>query len=328
MTMRTTRSIDDSWRGRTWRRAGGQNRASSRRGGTLARVAGALAALGLCLSLAHAKKMGGDGLSDMIIRGENRLTVHPRVDAIPWSVTPDRDVPELLKDNAVIGQFQPPAVSQPPVATPAASRTAKAASPWLSRVHEPPVLTLELAGAAKVERPEWTFLVKDSQGQVFYEMKRKGALPARLEWDGRGAGGEPLRVGTDYAYTLSVQDEAGNPQRFAGEAFRLAAFRVARLGKETTMLQPEALFEGRSSAKLSREGKDWLLEVKDRLRPRFGKSVDVVAYDDDQGLALARAKAVRQFLQEALEMPDDKIAAKGSTMKEGRGYRHVDVTVD
>ncbi len=97
---------------------------------------------------AQARKMMGDNLSDMIIQGENRLSVHPGVDEVRWSVNVYRDIPDLVRENSWISQFQPPSIQTPPVALPERSRSVKTASPWLERIFEPPVLTLAFKAAS------------------------------------------------------------------------------------------------------------------------------------------------------------------------------------
>ncbi len=283
-----------------------------------------LAASLAALSPAQARKSMGDNLSDMIIQGENRLQAHPKIDDVAWTVNVYRDIPDVVRDNSWMSQFQPPAISQPPVVFPKQSASDKTSSPWMTRIYEPPVLTLQFKAENVSAKGEWTFLVKDSQGKTFYELKKKDKVPGELAWDGVGNGGQTLRVGYDYSYSFSFMDEAGNPQRFAGKSFRLDAFRH----RKTTSFQPEVIFESRASTKFSREGKDYLTEMKDFIRTRFGKPITVRSYDVDKGFALSRSKAVRDFLSAALDIPEEKITVDGQPVKDGKDYRHVDIIVE
>ncbi len=156
-------------------------------------------------------------------------------------------------------------------------------------------------------------------------MKKKGVLPPVIQWSGTGLNGEPLRVGYDYSYSFSIVDEAGNPQRFAGKPFRLNSFRHTKGGGFNTALEPTYLFGSASSMRLAKDGVDILTEVKDSLRGRYGRTVSVIAYDDDQRFADARAQAVRDFLFKELNWPEDKITSVGLTLKQGKDYKRVDV---
>jgi hypothetical protein len=292
---------------------------------TLSRLgAGALI---LCVAAAagHARKMTGDNLSNIIIQGENRLKVSPRVPPVEWSADAYRDIHHVFEYNALLAGLKPPSIGRPPLILPEKSATGKTASPWLTRIYEPPVLTLTFKAEEKVGSGDWVFLVKDSQGRTFFEMRKKGTPPPDIKWNGHGTNGMPLRVGYDYTYSFSAVDEAGNPQRYAGKPFRLNAFRYTKSGKTITSFQPEALFTGRASVKFSADGQQYLAEVKDMLRPTFGQKIDVISYDEDPKFAAARAKAVRDFLLKALDYPEDKITSTGLTAAQGGGYRHVDI---
>ena len=54
-----------------------------------------------------------------------------------------------------------------------------------------------------------------------------------------------------------------------------------------------------------------MIEVKDFLRTRYGKKVNVSVYDRDSKFAVARAKVIRKFIVESLDYPEDKITAQG-----------------
>lgn len=272
-----------------------------------------------------AKKLKGDDLSNMIIEGENRLNMRPRVPDVDWDPNVHKESLDMLKDNTVLGDLKPPSIAKPVVILPEKSVSEKTASPWMETLYEPPVLTLSFKGADQKKKVDWTFLVKDSQGQVFYELKRKAALPETLTWDGFGKGNESLKVGYDYSYSFSTVDEAGNPQRFAGKPFRLDSFRHKKSGGVVTCFQPESLFRARDVAKLSVEGRELLTEVKDTLRTPFGRKVEIVTYEDDQKFGSTRSKSIKEFLQKTLDIPDDKISVVAQTLKQGGGYRHVDI---
>lgn len=275
---------------------------------------------------AQAGKIKGDDLSNMIIEGENRLKISPRAPLLEWSVDPAREVPSQLDPGPLLSGLKPPVVERPPLVFPTKTVSPLAASPWLRNIHEGPVLTLRFKGDEKAPRERsWIFLVKDSKGATFYEMKKKSVMPPLLIWDGMGESG-PLHVGQDYSYSFSSIDEAGNPQRFAGSAFRLQAFRFRPgSGRTRTLLEPEAVFDGQASARVSAAGALILTELKDSLRNAYSGKVRVVVYDDDQSFGLSRAQVVRNYLLQSLKMPDESIKAEGLPLKEGEGYKHVDI---
>ena len=285
----------------------------------------ALAAVSSALPASADKKK--DDISNMIIQGENRLRVEPQVPPVEWAPTPYRDVNGAIQDYSLLGELTPPTIQDPPVVLPALSRSEKTANPWLERILEPPILRIQFkpVEAAAKSSAQWTFIVKDSNGGVFYELQGKNQMPKEIVWDGFGKHHEPLHVGFDYAFSYSAVDEGGNPQRHTGKPFRVDAFRYGRGMSTVTSLQPEAVFNGKSSLKFSDDGLDYLNEVKDYLRRRYGAPVDVVCYEEDAKFAGFRARALRDWFMHTLDIPDALITAKGLPASKGGGYRHVDI---
>jgi hypothetical protein len=272
------------------------------------------------------KKVKSNDISSMIIQGQNRLQVVPEPPDDTWIPSLYRDVGDLFADNAALAEIKPPSLVHPPTSfLPNEIHSGKTARPWLDTVREAPLLTLAFKNPDATKMVRWTFWVKDSQGRTFYELKKKGRLPDKLTWDGIGDHGVPLRVGQDYSFAFSIVDEAGNPKRFAGDSFRLGAFRYPSLGRTVTAVTPDSLFPDISGARLSPQGQNLLTEIKDHLRTRFGARVDVTAYEDDASFAESRARVVREFLRKALDIPEDKIGAQGRALK--GSYKHVDIIV-
>jgi len=283
-----------------------------------------LAAVTAIPSLAEKKK---DDISNMIIQGENRLRVEPRVPPVEWAPPPYRDVNGAIEDYALLGELTPPTIQDPPVVLPVKSVSGKTATPWLERIYEPPILKVKLmpSEAAAKNNAEWAFIIKGSDGGVFYEMKGKSQVPPAFVWDGFGNRGDPLRVGFDYAFSLSAVDQGGNPQRRTGKPFRVDAFRYKKAMSVVTAFQPEAIFADKSSIKISEDGTDYLTEVKDSLRRAYGHEVVVLVFEEDAKFADVRARAVRDWLIKALDIPQALIQARGLTVSKGGGYRHVDI---
>ncbi len=289
-------------------------------------VLGILATLNLINNL-HAKKISSDDISNMIIEGESRLKVKPQVPELAWNVNVYDNVGELMKDNSAISGFRAPAVNHPPMSLPEKSFSDKAASPWLARMYEPPILTLATKAQENAAKQEWAFLIKDSRGKVFYEDKSRGELPKELVWNGFGDSGEPLRVGFDYNYTLSIQDEGGNPQRFSGKPFRVDAFRYNSGGRLTVIIDPGALFTESNSAQLSEGGLKYVTEAKDAIRNRAGETVRITTYADDAKFAESRSAAIKKVLLKALDLEGKTIQTSAESVVKGGGYPHVEITV-
>ncbi|OGR84310.1 MAG: hypothetical protein A2901_03115 [Elusimicrobia bacterium RIFCSPLOWO2_01_FULL_54_10] len=294
----------------------------------ITKKAGIVSLLILATALAaqrgFAKTASGENISNMVIEGENRLRVHPIVPPTPWSPNPFRETLDILKEHSVASAFNAPALARPPVVFPAKTMSGKPASPWLNRIFDSPVITLRLKTPQDDRKVDSTFLVKDSAGKTFYEKKTSGKMPSEMAWDGFADSGEPLRVGFDYTHSYLIVDEAGNPHRFAGKSFRLDAFRFKAGGNTVIALNPDTLFLDRSSFKLSRDGADYLTEIKDYVRSGYGRELEIKTYHDDQKFALARSNAMREFLLRVLELPENKISSAGLPLAAGQ-YRHAEV---
>jgi hypothetical protein len=146
-----------------------------------------------------------------------------------------------------------------------------------------------------------------------------------VEWDGIGKEGTPLEVGFDYAYSLSIVDEAGNPQRYSGKPFSIQAFRYARSGNTVTAINPDLLFSDASSVKFSPAGNRAMTEVKDFLRTRYTSGIEIIVYELDEKFAQARASAVQKYLSSEMEYAEGRIKTSGLSLNKKKGYRHVEI---
>ena len=275
---------------------------------------------------AATKKLKTDDISNMIIEGENRLNVSVEPPVTEWKPDVYRECEPAMRDNAVTARLTPPAIQNPPVILPGELRSEKTAEPWNRRVLQAPILTMIPKTSTTNVKMEWVFLVKDSGGRSFFERKGRGKVPERIEWNGFGSNGHPLAVGYDYSYSLSLIDEAGNPQRFNGNPFRVDAFRYEKSG-DTVAFAADLLFASPSSASLSKDGLARMAEIRDGLRMRYGTSVRIVDYDDDGKFGLSRSNAIRDYLVRSLDYPPEKIATASMPKAKGDGYRHVDIIV-
>jgi hypothetical protein len=283
--------------------------------------------VGLLGSQSIAKNMASPDLSNMIIQGENRLQVHPVMTKLDWKPEVYKDVTGLLQNNVVLKDIKPPTFDRPPLLLIEKVQSNKTASPWLTNIFESPVVTLKIKTATIVKKAEYTFLVKDSNGKNFFSIRKKGELPEEIRWKGFSDKGEPLQVGFDYTYAFSTIDEAGNPQRMAGKPFKLDAFRYDRGATQVNSFFPEALFDERSSLKLSKTGYNYLTEVKDYIRSNYDKKIEIIVYDEDDKFGASRAQAIGAYFIRVLDFPENKISTQGLRLVNGGHYRHVDIVV-
>ncbi|OVE78068.1 hypothetical protein BVX98_01450 [bacterium F11] len=299
------------------------------KGGTMKRIwimGLTLIFIGIWNASLEARKMDGDDLSNLIIEGENRLKVHGDIPPLNWTPNIYKDLPNIFQNSDIVSDLKAPALSKPALSLPRGSRSTKTASPWLDRIYEPPVLTLTTKPSKTVDKKvNWIFRVKDSQGKLFFEKKKKSILPRKIEWDGFGKKKTPIQVGYDYSYMLSIIDEAGNPQRYAGSPFNMKSFRYRKGGKSITMLHPESVFLNASSFKFSKNGVRFLTEIKDFIRRRFGKTIEITLYDRDLKFGMARATNIARFFIKALEYPEDRIEIQALPPSQGQGYRYVEI---
>src|SRR5262245_21795594 len=84
-----------------------------------------------------------DDLSNMIIKGENRLQVKPEPPAADMKPNLYRDLENHFKNYAALSDLKPPSLVQPPISFLATeSHSQKTAKPWLDEIREAPVLAL------------------------------------------------------------------------------------------------------------------------------------------------------------------------------------------
>src|ERR1043166_8330717 len=59
------------------------------------------------------KKTVGEDISNMIIQGQDRLTVHGTVPEMSWEVEAYKDVHAAVRDYVLLGELKSPSISQP-----------------------------------------------------------------------------------------------------------------------------------------------------------------------------------------------------------------------
>jgi outer membrane protein OmpA-like peptidoglycan-associated protein len=90
-------------------------------------------------------------------------------------------------------------------------------SPDNDRVDDTLAITLN-AKDARSEIGDWSFEIREPQPPylLFYQWSGSGTPPASLTWDGRSAEGELVQSASDYPYTFTVADTAGNSSTVEG----------------------------------------------------------------------------------------------------------------
>ncbi len=86
----------------------------------------------------------------------------------------------------------------------------------------------------------WSFTIKDRNGQSFWKTSGKSSMTERIIWDGRGNNGELVQSAEDYPYEFIVTDELGLTSTFTGVI--QTDVLVVRDGDKLKMQVPSIIF--------------------------------------------------------------------------------------
>ena len=178
--------------------------------------------------------------------------------------------------------------------------------PWLPEMATSPVATFHTAAPEGHKIRNWSLTVTDFRGSPFKTFTGKGQAPEQLTWDGRGEGGEMLKVGYPYSYVFTQTDKGTNTYNHAGVSFRIPALDYHREGTRVLELAGDGLFRPQQSV-LTEAGRKWLVRSTDEIRRHPYSPVRVVATAETQALAEARADLVAGFLAECLILPREQV---------------------
>lgn len=253
-------------------------------------------------------------LKNIVIEGESRIRMRGDKPVDIPNPSPREAIEKDLAQRMTLISPGEKLLANVPVLLPARLASDVVLSPWHQKLWTPPVLSLEVRNAALVPIKRWSLVITDDHGQVFRRIQEKGSLPPRIEWDGLGDSGEPMRVGHSYACTLSVLDKSDVPTHLANREVRVASYVHAQDNRVSVLLETRQIFV--PGPALSAEGQQRLRETRDWLRPHHHRTIRVEVYGHDMDLAQRQAEQVRKYLANGLHLRENDIKARGHAAKD------------
>ena len=108
------------------------------------------------------------------------------------------------------------------------------------------ILTVQLKAQSYSPIASWSFIVSDPETRrTFWSVAGKASIPEKLTWNGRGDNGSLVQSATDYPYTFSVTDTAGQSARFDG--FIQVDVLVIREGAKMKLQVPSIIFRSNNA---------------------------------------------------------------------------------
>ncbi|MFA6092068.1 MAG: hypothetical protein WCU88_04740 [Elusimicrobiota bacterium] len=159
----------------------------------------------------------------------------------------------------------------------------------------------------------WEWVVADSAGRVFRRFAGEGEPPARLEFDGKGEGGEWLKVGQVYTGVLSYRDAAGASHTAMSRPFALTGLALKMDSGYVLLLSVKAVFgEALVKGAFAPGGRELLQDAAQIIqRHHPGLSIETAAYlrRADRAAAQSAAESCAKSLAQRLLIADEKVAA-------------------
>jgi hypothetical protein len=177
---------------------------------------------------------------------------------------------------------------------------------WIQDMASTPVATFFTADPEGHKVKDWSLTVTDFRGSPFRTYEGGGNPPEKLDWDGRGDGGEILKVGYPYSYVFTQTDKGTNTYNHAGVSFRIPALDYRQDGDRVLEIAGGHLFV-REDKNLTDGGENWLTRATDEIRRHPWSPVRVVVTAETQALAEKRADSVGTFLAEAMILPREQV---------------------
>jgi len=164
---------------------------------------------------------------------------------------------------------------------------------------------------------DWTIDIVDPDGDVFYSYSDAGEAPASIEWDGRSADGDLVKMAREYEVNYEVNDVAGNTAT-GNETLTVGFLTEERFGMSRIAVQ-DIIFEGftarytgwdRSITERNEESLDTIARAMEMFPETFievhGHAVSLL-YENDRlaaqeqeqtllPLSRERAQVIRQAL--------------------------------
>jgi outer membrane protein OmpA-like peptidoglycan-associated protein len=160
---------------------------------------------------------------------------------------------------------------------------------------------------------EWEFKIIDDSNNVFFSLKGEGPPPLNYVWDGKGNNGNYINTGEFYYFTFSAIDNVGN------KAISKPQRQLVLLKEIKLTFSSEALFEfGKANVKI--ESYTNLKKIKEIIGKYPDSEIIISGFTDgneygeyktEEELSLARAEAVKFFIENMLNITDKKITTFG-----------------
>ncbi|MBQ1949718.1 MAG: OmpA family protein [Treponema sp.] len=132
-------------------------------------------------------------------------------------------------------------------------------------------LFIKLTGSSKAMFKSWSFVIKDPQGNVFWQTAGASAITERIVWDGlsntqKNARGfaERVQSATDYPYVFTVTDTLGMTSTVTGEI--QVDVLVVRDGDVLKMAVPSIIFRSDNADFKTKD------EVSNGIEPEIAKN--------------------------------------------------------
>lgn len=176
---------------------------------------------------------------------------------------------------------------------------------------EPPFLALSPANIVAVY-DEWSFEIRDSEGEIVWKSDGVGMLNEKVDWDGGGPHGRLAVVaGRSYHYRFTGR-RAGRAFVIESDPVPLRSFTHREYAGETRLEADVALiFEGGKAA-FTKEAGAWIDAFAGRLRlgePRADGNykVELAAKNVRDKVTQARAKALSRRLAKSLLVAPERV---------------------
>lgn len=176
---------------------------------------------------------------------------------------------------------------------------------------EPPFLALSPANIVALY-DDWSFEVRDSEGEIVWKSEGVGMLNEKIDWDGGGPDGRLAVVaGRSYRYRFTGR-RAGRAFIVESDPVPLRSFTHREYAGETRLEADIALIFEAGKADLTKDAGVWIDAFAGRLRlgePRSDGNyrLELAAKDVRAKLTQARAKALGRRLAKSLLVAPERV---------------------
>jgi len=223
----------------------------------------------------------GEGLSEIVIRGEAKDTV--KVEKASYGIEiklEDIVSPSIEKMEALMeGSLE--ILRQKDFEQFSRLSSDQVIRPDLPSIPEPPLVTF-YPEPSRIPIKKWELVVADEKGNTIRSLEGKGGPPRSIKWDGRDERGRVIRVGALYSYNFVAVDENGRPHTTGGKPFQLLALKYDEKDSVNVEVGNRVLYTPERD-KFSEDGKLIMEKVLDILRQysRYPFRVEICSDEPD-----------------------------------------------